>query len=267
MTEMSGNDGAMDIETKTTQERLEREAAFHDHSFSTDLRVEEVDKYYAVAKRSYDCYYKQVLQNAAGKRVLEYGCGTGSSAFEIIKHGAREVVGIDISPVAIELSQKKAREENVEDRTQFLVMNAEKLEFPDNSFDLVCGIGILHHLDLERSYSELSRVLRPGGIGVFHEPLGHNPLINRFRNKTPHLRTPDEHPLLMADIKHARNYFEDVKVRYFHLASLGIVPLRNSPLFKTLYSITEAADKLIMGILPPLKGWAWFSVLELKNKS
>jgi ubiquinone/menaquinone biosynthesis C-methylase UbiE len=76
---------------------------------------------------------------------------------------------------------------------QFDVMNAEELEFEDAAFDVIFGSGIIHHLDVPRAYSELARVLAPGGSAVFVEPLGHNPLIRVFRNRTPELRTPDEH--------------------------------------------------------------------------
>ena len=83
----------------------------------------------------------------------------------------------------------------------------------DDSFDLVCGSGILHHLDLPAAMRELARVLRPSGRAVFMEPLGHNPAINAFRNRTPELRTPDEHPLLGKDLKLCRRYFGSVEVK------------------------------------------------------
>ncbi|MGE3801765.1 MAG: class I SAM-dependent methyltransferase [Candidatus Kapaibacterium sp.] len=255
--EMSGHDAA-------TQERLAREAEFHDHSFSTNLRESEVGKFYSVARRSYECYRNLVFRNVAGKDVLEYGCGINSDGLALAKEGAK-ITGIDISPVAIEESNTLAEEAGLTDQVSYHVMNAEELTFADNSFDLVCGIGILHHLDLEKGYSEVARVLRPGGVAVFHEPLGHNPLINRFRNQTPHLRTPDEHPLLRADLRQAEEYFSELHLHFFHLTSLGIVPLRNSPLFKPLYGVTEGIDRLLMTILPPLRGWAWYCVMEMRK--
>ena len=247
-----------------TQERLAREAEFHDHSFSTHMRESEVGKFYSIARRSYDCYRDLVFGNVAGKDVLEYGCGINSDGLALAAEGAR-VTGIDISPVAIEESNGLAKEQGLTDRVAYHVMNAEELTFPDNSFDLVCGIGILHHLDLEKGYSEVARVLRPGGYAVFHEPLGHNPLINRFRNRTPHLRTQDEHPLLREDLRRAKDYFSEVRPHYFHLTSLGIVPLRNTPVFKPLYALTEGLDRLLMTAIPPLKGWSWYCVMELKK--
>src|SRR3546814_1101008 len=80
-------------------------------------------------------------------------------------------------------------------------MNAEAMTFPDDSFDLVFGSGIIHHLDIDRAFGEIARVLRPGGRAVFIEPLGLNPAIELYRRFTPSARTPDEHPLLRRDFR------------------------------------------------------------------
>jgi ubiquinone/menaquinone biosynthesis C-methylase UbiE len=245
------------------QQRLEREAAFHDESFTSDVRADAY-KFYAVTATTNRYYHSLIFADVQGKRVLEYGCGTGSAAFDLARRGAT-VVGIDISPVAIEMATQKAVEEGLADRATFRLMNAEELEFSDGSFDLICGTGILHHLDLDKSYSEIARVLSTNGRGVFSEPLGHNPLINWYRNRTPHMRTPDEHPLLARDLALARKYFPEVHARFFQLSSLGIVPFRSTPLFKPLYALAEGLDRLAMTLLPPLKWWAWNVVVQLKK--
>lgn len=250
-------------EASQLQDRLESEAAFHDESFSTGVRA-DADKFYSVTITSRRRYQQLIFENVCGKNVLEYGCGTGSNAFDIARLGGR-VVGIDISPVAIKMATKQAAAEGLSDRAEFLLMNAEELPFDDASFDIIGGSGILHHLDLEKSYGEIARVLKPGGVGVFFEPLGHNPVINWYRNRTSHMRTPDEHPLLMSDLKLAKRSFSSVEVRFYHLFSLGVVPFRLTPLFKPLYGLTERLDRIAMTIIPPLKSWAWCSVIELRK--
>jgi ubiquinone/menaquinone biosynthesis C-methylase UbiE len=244
-------------------DRLANEAAFHDNSFANDVRA-AAGKFYSVTVNSMGRYHQLLFQKVAGRRFLEYGCGTGSSAFDIARQGG-DVVGIDISPVAIEMATEKAHQEQLESRTEFLLMNAEELEFPDASFDVICGTGILHHLDLEKSYSEIARVMKPGGVAVFLEPLGHNPFINWYRDRTPEMRTPDEHPLLMKDFVLARKYFTSVEARFYHFLSLGVVPFRSTPLFKPLYAVTEGLDRALMTIFPPLKRWAWNCVMELRK--
>jgi ubiquinone/menaquinone biosynthesis C-methylase UbiE len=245
-----------------SETRYEKEREFHNKTFGEDSR-RSAGKYYDIAVSSQRFYHEQLLANCANAEVLEYGCGQGSQAFELARHGAR-VTGIDISEVAIEQARERARQEGLEGLT-FQVMNAEQLEFPDSRFNLICGSAILHHLDLEHAYSQLTRVLVPSGTAVFSEPLGHNPFINAYRAMTPHLRTEDEHPLLMQDLQLARSYFRVGRIRYFHLQSLAAVPLRNLPGFQVLLKVLDAADDALFSIVPPSRRLAWQAVLVLSH--
>jgi len=200
--------------------RKKEEKKFHDHVFSENLRGPSVSKFYSIVRSSRDFYTKLLLKNCGGKRILEYGCGKGSYTFLLAKNGA-QVIGIDISPVAIKFARAKAREENISESTKFIVMDAENLKFPNNYFDVVCGTGILHHLDLDNSFKEISRVLKPLGKAFFIEPMGHNPAINFYRKRTPHLRTHDEHPLKMRDVELLKRYFKTVKSEFFYFLLWG----------------------------------------------
>jgi SAM-dependent methyltransferase len=244
-------------------DRLRREAEFHDKAFGEGTRS-SVSKFYEVTRTSRALYERLIGERAAGARVLEYGCGPGSYANYLAQRGAH-VTGIDISPVAIEQAQEAARRAGVAERTEFRVMNAEALQAADATFDLVCGTAILHHLDLPRAYAEVARTLKPNGSAVFEEPLGHNPLINLFRRRTPHLRTPDEHPLLVSDLELAGKFFADVDVRYFHLLSLGAVPFRRTPLFAPVLRTLDALDRLLFAVLPPVRKHAWQSIIVLRR--
>ncbi|HLG17200.1 MAG TPA: class I SAM-dependent methyltransferase [Blastocatellia bacterium] len=238
----------------------DREKDFHNKAYADDSR-RVVGKYYSISRRS-DEFYQQTLDSCAGgKKVLEYGCGTGSYAFFLAQNGAT-VTGIDISDVAVNLARQQANRRRL-DGLDFRVMNAEQLDFGDDSFDVICGTGILHHLQLDRAYAELSRTLKPEGRAVFVEPLGHNALINLYRKRTPELRTEDEHPLLMRDVRLAGDYFGSVKTRFFHLTSLAGVPLRRVPGFTVMLGFFEAIDRLLFMVLPFLKRYAWVVVLEL----
>ena len=135
------------------------------------------------------------------------------------------------------------------------------MSFADNSFDLICGTGILHHLDIHAAFHEISRTLRPDGIAVFVEPLGHNPIINFYRKKTPQMRTVDEHPLLIKDIELARDYFKNIDVHYFYLIALLAVPFRKSFAFKYLVSVFNLIDQLLFRMFPFVRKYAWQSVI------
>ena len=162
--------------------RAEREREFHNEAFSKKVR-ESVGKYYTITHYSKKHFLDQLLPRCAGKQALEYGCGIDRFAEQLAAHGA-EVTGVDISDVAIEMARERTAASGLSG-LRYLVMDAEHLEFDDGSFDLVFGSGILHHLDLNRAYAEISRVLNGNGTACFIEPLGHNPIINLFRRFTP----------------------------------------------------------------------------------
>jgi SAM-dependent methyltransferase len=196
--------------------------------------------------------------------VLEYGCGADSMAAHLAHRGAH-VTGIDVSPVAIEEAERRASLNGGTQRLSYRVMDAEHLEFEDQSFDLICGGAILHHLDLEQAYGEISRTLRPGGRAVFLEPMGHNPLIRWYRNRTPDYRTVDEHPLLTEDLEAGRRHFGRVSDNYFHLFVLAAVPLRNGRLFSPVRRSLDAVDRFLIRHVPPLRKHAWMVVLEMSD--
>jgi SAM-dependent methyltransferase len=102
---------------------------------------------------------------APGKRALDIACGTGHpalSAARRVRPGG-SVVGIDIAPEMVEAATELAAAEGL-DNTEFRVMNAENLDFPDASFDAVTSRwGIMFPDDVAKTVREVFRVLRPGG--------------------------------------------------------------------------------------------------------
>ncbi len=246
-----------------SNKRFIREKDFHDRTFEANLR-NDADKYYSITRKS-RIYYADLLKSKAPKaRGLEYGCGQGGSTLLLAKNGANSI-GIDISGVGIKQAADKAKNLSLENATSFLIMNAESLQFRDSIFDIVCGTAILHHLNLKKSYSELARVLKSGGLGVFIEPLGHNPIINLYRKLTPKLRTVDEHPFTIKDIKFAKKYFRTVRVKYYHLISLMAVPMRNIAGFRSILWFFEHIDELIFKSLPFVRRYAWTIVIEFSD--
>lgn len=136
-----------------------------------------------------------------GKLVLDYGCGRGESSLTYLMQGA-VVRGIDISPVYVEEANLNAKKSGCpSERYQFLVMDAHALDFEDDTFDVIIGEGILHHLDADVALREIHRVLKPGGRVLLQEPLADNPLLKLFRLLTPRARTEDEAPFTGKDVK------------------------------------------------------------------
>ena len=97
-------------------------------------------------------------------RVLEIGCGLGTDGAQFARAGAN-YTGIDLTDAAIDLSRRRFELSKLNGR--FQIADAEQLDFPDNTFDLVYSHGVLHHTpDIERAIAEVHRVLRPGGRAV-----------------------------------------------------------------------------------------------------
>jgi ubiquinone/menaquinone biosynthesis C-methylase UbiE len=245
--------------------RKREEAEFHDRLRGAQLlddpreyeRLTSNKRFYSIDRVSSKFIEDWLVERCRGKRVLDYCCGNGKYSFVVAQHGG-SAVGIDISEVSIENCRREAAKQGVEDRTDFRVMDAEQMAFPDNSFSYACVAGVLHHLDLPRAYAELARVIEPGGAVVSLEALGHNPVINAYRRRTPHLRTSWEaqHIIRMKDLKLARRYFRHVDLRFFHLATLAAVPFRRTPLFRLLLRALEAIDTLLLRI-PWIREQAW----------
>ncbi len=129
---------------------------------------------------------------APGRKALEIGCGTGIFSGLLARSGA-DITSVDLSP---ELVAKARQRNSAVPNLKFLVMNVERLDFPDDHFDCVCGSSVLHHLDLAKALPEMLRVLKPGGAFVFTEPNMLNPQIMLQKNIPPLKRllgdSPDE---------------------------------------------------------------------------
>jgi ubiquinone/menaquinone biosynthesis C-methylase UbiE len=251
--------------SQVPDERIRREQEFHNQRFSDDSqRHEHVGRYYLAVLYGFELYRQMVLrETAGGRRLLEYGCGTGGSSLAFAPQ-VDQILGIDISDVAIDCARRAASSKGLTN-VSFLVQNAESLTFPDSHVDVIAGVGIIHHLDLSRATAEIRRVLRAGGVAVFAEPLAHNPLLNWYRARTPHLRSPDEHPLTLKDLRYITGQFSSASVTYFGLIAplLGIVsrsPNRESLLTRLVWHL----DKWLCRV-PGLGRYAWYCIVELRR--
>lgn len=244
----------------TEHERITREQEFHDaRILEEDSARQATTKYYILMQRAREKYNQRILALAPGRRLLEYGCSDGEATRLWSEQGA-QCTGIDISPEAIRLARLRAEEAGL--RIRYEVMNAEDMSFGDASFDVLVGTGILHHLELDSAYAEIARVLGDDGHAIFIEPLGHNPLINLYRRLTPAMRSEDEHPLRIGDLRLASRYFGNVSVHYQNLFTFAALPFRNTSLFAPLHGLLRGIDTALFTILPFTKRMAWLVYIE-----
>lgn len=107
-----------------------------------------------------------VMANApANGRVLDVGTGTGIIALDVAARIGLQgkVVGIDLSDGMLNTATNKAEQKGLEQKTEFLKMDAENLDFEDNSFDAAISLYALRHFpNPGKSVNEIFRVLKPG---------------------------------------------------------------------------------------------------------
>lgn len=165
---------------------------------------------------------KAVLAGREIERALELGRVAWHRCFETNNIIPKELYCINISER--ELQKGAELSETTRIKPKFLLMDAHKLDFPDDHFDVVFGWGILHHLDLGLALAEIRRVLRPDGIFMFSEPLDNNPVGRLVRRATPGARTVDETPFRASHLAAIREQF-DCEFHYEQMVSvpLGIV--------------------------------------------
>jgi tocopherol O-methyltransferase len=99
-----------------------------------------------------------------GNRVLDVGCGMGSSSIYLAAERHCHVTGLTISPVQRQWAQWAARWHKINERARFLCTDAEQVEFPPESFDVVWSIECTEHLFAKpHFFRRVADWLRPGG--------------------------------------------------------------------------------------------------------
>lgn len=120
-------------------------------------------------------WFTKVCRLGAGVNILECGCGTGIFTRGLAITEAT-VTAVDISEDLLKIARCRLDAPNV----HFTQMNLEMPDaVPDQAFDALLGVSVLHHLNLETALPALARKLRPGGCFAFSEPNLSNP-INKY---------------------------------------------------------------------------------------
>jgi len=110
--------------------------------------------------------YDQAVKHASGRDVLDVGCNTGYGTIRFAPVAGR-VVGVDVSPRAIEAARDRA----TDGRPEFIQTSGFDLPFPAETFDLVTSFQVLEHVpDATAFLRELARVVRPGGTVILATP-------------------------------------------------------------------------------------------------
>lgn len=236
------------------EDRVKRERERYNRGF--DVERHRYDASFGHANTGYDAdnrrrAIREVTRRAKGKKVLELGSSGWVSLLDTDEYAPSQVTCVNISETELErgreLYNQTLRSKGTCPEFQFLLMDANHLEFPDGSFDAVVGEAILHHLDFERAVQEVRRVLKTGGFCFFAEPMGRNPVGKIIRKLTPEARTVDEKPLGRSQLKTLDRQFK-TKYQFFQLfyVPMGVLSraLFKSP-YNSLMRVTWKIDTLL----------------------
>lgn len=165
--------------------------------------------------------YKK-LPDLKGKTVLCIGCGTGEECEYLKSIGAKRVVGIDISNGLIDFAKKSYPD------LEFQVMDMEKLNFSDDSFDFVYSSLTMHYVkDWTKTLRGVHKILKRNGSFLFstHHPVKWGSSVKRTKEKDLFLMgyekyESSEKNKVFGDYLNTRKindvWFNDFKVSYYH---------------------------------------------------
>lgn len=197
-----------------------------------------------------------VIASAKPRTILDLGCGGGWLS-KILSARGYHTIGIDISASLIKTATKAAPKS-----VGFLIGDCMNLPFNNNTFDLIIGMGVLHHLDIDRTLVECHRVLNKNGSVLIMEPNALNPLMAIGRRLVSmDVCTEDEKPFVPSTFKNGvvKSGFKIKSIEYlfpysFSAAYLsGKIESRTYQKFiRMMLPVIEGSEKVIENI--PLIG-------------
>ena len=268
----------------TNMDRLKSEEKFHD-DWANNEDIDSID----VVASAEVCtapemrYLVSQLGNLKGKKLLDVGCGLGEASVYFALQGA-DVTSSDLSSGMLNATEKLASRYGVTIKKH--LASAENMNLSkDDKFDVIYAGNLLHHVNIQETLERIKPHLKDSGSLVTWDPLHYNPIINVYRYFATEVRTPDEHPLKLKDIKTYKKLFPNVTTNYFWLTTLVIFMLmaiaqRRNPnkerywkviidesnKWEWLYKPLEKIDRFLLKIFPPLRLLCWNIVVIAKLK-
>ena len=201
-----------------------------------------------------------------GKHVLDYACGLGEWSVYYALTGARDVSGFDISDKAIERGSDRVRRQGLADKIDLRVMDATALDFPDDTFDIVIGTTVLHHvIKYPGVFEELHRVMKPGAKAYFLEGLADFWLFKLWWKLKGNLPQGDV-PIFADEIKAMTRMFSDVEIRgdnFVYAAKLFLHKKNLGSVRRFLLRTCKKTDDALFARFPRLRNWGSFSYITL----
>jgi 2-polyprenyl-3-methyl-5-hydroxy-6-metoxy-1,4-benzoquinol methylase len=135
------------------------------YQWENSYRTAYCEKFY---ENAFD-YITNFLDAPKNSLILDAGCGSGYHSIRLAKRGF-SVIGVDFSESILKMAEINIQSNNLGDRIKIQRENITSLNFSDETFDYILCWGVLMHIpDIERAISELTRVLRKGGMIIISE--------------------------------------------------------------------------------------------------
>ena len=205
-------------------------------------------------------YAYNLLGDVRGKKVLDLGCGDGENTILLVNRGAK-VCGIDISDRLIGLARRRMRVNGFVKGFEFFTGSAHELPFPDRSFDAVFGMATLHHFDLEQTSREVWRVLRPGGYGIFKEPVRNSRFLRLIRRLIPYYpsgRSPFKRPLTDHELERFARRFSQCQSRAYQLPYVNVARW-----LRSLHGVTTLFYRFDHALLKYAEWLRWYASVRV----
>jgi ubiquinone/menaquinone biosynthesis C-methylase UbiE len=176
-------------------------------------------------------YAFHLLGDVRGRHVLDLGCGDGQFSTLVASRGAK-VTALDISTDLLRLARRRANQDGFVGAVTPLCGSAHTIPVARESVDVVFGMAVLHHLDLDLVRHEVHRVLKPGGRAIFKEPMRNSRVVSGLRAMIPY-RQPDvspfERPLRWNEMQRFASTFGSWTFREFELPWVALLRVAGAP--------------------------------------
>lgn len=262
-----------------SKDRLSKEEYFHD-AWADMQSVSDIN----ILLMNESCtapemrFIHKACKDVKGKRLLDLGCGFGEASVYFAIRGAR-VTAVDISQGMLDATKVLAKRYGVE--VGLHKSSAEGLHLEtDQKFDFIYAGNLFHHVNIDSTLQKIVPKLCHGGSLISWDPVAYNPIINIYRKLAMGVRTAEEHPLTIKDIKTFKKYFLKVECHWFWFTTLVIFlvfafiqwwnpskvrywkkVVEEGEKWKWLYQPLEYFDGILLKTFPFLKFFYWNVVI------